>query len=74
MSRITDNGTTEQKPMEDVKTRPPQTVVHLKAIEGERFCVKCNADLSESGAYTHKEEVYDNLPPGYTNCKSIWVE
>jgi hypothetical protein len=60
--------------MEDVKTRPPETVVHLKVREGAKFCARCNADLSENGAYTHEEEVYNNLPPGHTNCKSIWAE
>ena len=60
--------------MEDVKIKSKETVVHLKAYEGARFCAKCNADLSESGAYTYEEEVYGNLLPGYTNCKSIWAE
>jgi len=74
ISHLADNETTEQKPMEEVKTRPPETVVHLKANPGDKFCARCNADLSESGAYTYEEEVYNNPLPGYTNCKAIWAE
>jgi hypothetical protein len=60
--------------MEDVKTKPPATVVHLKKNFGDAHCGKCNAILTDDGVYTYSENVYNEPPVGYTNCKAIWAE
>ena len=60
----------DNQPMAEVK----KTVVHLKQEGGNSVCLKCNANIAEDGVYTYKEEVYNEPPPGYINCKTIWAE
>jgi NAD-dependent SIR2 family protein deacetylase len=51
-----------------------KTVLHLKENYEDSTCSKCKADLTDEGVYTFSENVYNDPPTGYRNCRSVWSE
>jgi hypothetical protein len=51
-----------------------RTVIHLKETATSETCAKCNTSILFDGVYTLNKEVYNNPPPGYRNCRTMWSE